>query len=161
ALVRLTSAAQGVGTMSKSRGCVCAPGADRYIENRQPIWRVAILSCILCALLTLSLAGCAGLVNSDASHSNPQRGTVGVTVTPPSASVQTGGTQQCSATVTGTSNSSVVWSATGGTISSAGLYTAGSSAGTFAVTATSGADTSKKAQASVTITSAPPPPAPG
>jgi hypothetical protein len=85
---------------------------------------------------------------------------VTVTIAPTSAAVETGATQQFSASVTGSSNTSVTWSATGGTISSSGLYSAGSAAGTFAVTATSVADTSKKAQATVTITSPPPPPPP-
>jgi hypothetical protein len=66
--------------------------------------------------------------------------------------------QQFSASVTGTSNTGVTWSASGGgTISSTGLYTAGSSAGSYIVTATSVADSSKSAQAKVTVTTTPPP----
>ncbi len=73
--------------------------------------------------------------------------------------MQTASTQQFSANVTGTSNTGVTWSATGGTISPAGLFTAGSAADTFIVTATSMADSSKSAHASVTLTApAPPPP---
>jgi hypothetical protein len=54
----------------------------------------------------------------------------------------------------------VTWTATGGTTSTSGNYTAGGAAGTFSVTATSMADTSKSSSAVVTITLAPPPPPP-
>ena len=83
-----------------------------------------------------------------------------IDVTPASASLQTGKTKQFSASATmsdGSTDSSpsVTWSATGGTISSAGLYTAGQNAGTYRVIAKSQAgpaDTS-----SVTITAPAPP----
>ena len=76
---------------------------------------------------------------------------VAITVSPTSASLLTGGTQQFTATVTGSSNTTVTWSATGGSLSSGGLYTAPSSAGTFTVTATSMADSTKSASATVTV----------
>jgi hypothetical protein len=80
-----------------------------------------------------------------------------VTVTPATATVQSAGTASFSALVTNSSNQSVTWSATSGTISSAGLYQApsvkGNSPGT--VTATSLADPTKSASASVTITAIP------
>ena len=72
--------------------------------------------------------------------------------------MQTGTTQQFSATVTGSSNTSVTWSATGGSISTSGLYSAGSVAGTFSVTAASVADSTKSAQASIALTAPQPPP---
>ncbi len=82
---------------------------------------------------------------------------VSVMVSPTSASVQSGQTKQFTATVTGSSNTAVTWSATGGTITSGGLFTAGSAAGTnFSVTATSVADATKSASATVTVTAAPP-----
>jgi hypothetical protein len=63
-----------------------------------------------------------------------------ITVTPPTASLQIGQTQQFSASATlsnGTtqSNPNVTWTATGGTITSAGLYAAGNTAGSFRVIA--------------------------
>ncbi len=79
--------------------------------------------------------------------------TVQISVSPTTATLQPGTTQQFTATVTGTSNTAVTWMATGGTISSSGLYTAGQSTGNFAVTATSLADASKTATASVNISS--------
>src|SRR5229473_3764011 len=48
---------------------------------------------------------------------------VRVAISPTSASVASGGTQQFTATVSGTSNTAVTWSASAGTISSAGLFT--------------------------------------
>ena len=78
---------------------------------------------------------------------------VSVSISPATATVQSGKTQQFTATVTGSSNTAVTWTATGGAVSSSGLYTAGSTAGSFTVTATSAADATKSATASVTIAS--------
>lgn len=65
----------------------------------------------------------------------------GLVVSPGSVSLVSGATQQFTATGTysngSTATPAVTWSATGGTISSAGLYTAGSTAGTSRVVATS------------------------
>jgi parallel beta-helix repeat protein len=80
---------------------------------------------------------------------------VQVALTPATASVASGGTQQF--TVTGryddstTGDVGAVFTATGGTITAAGLFTAGASAGTFRVIATVGslADTSSVTVASV------------
>ena len=80
-----------------------------------------------------------------------------VTVSPTAASIQTSSMQQFTATVTGSANTSVNWSATGGTVSAAGLYTAPNAAGTYTVTATSAADSTKSASAQVTVTAGPPP----
>jgi hypothetical protein len=75
-----------------------------------------------------------------------------VTVTPVLAALNPGGTAQFSADVCGSADKTVTWTATGGTIDNTGLFTAGSTAGNnFAVTATSVADTSKRAQANVQV----------
>ncbi|HYA61611.1 MAG TPA: hypothetical protein VED66_00305, partial [Candidatus Sulfotelmatobacter sp.] len=109
------------------------------------------------SLLTiLHLTGCGG--SAGLSASNPSPPTLNVAISPLSASVQTGGQQQFSATVTGTSNTAVNWSAAGGTISSSGLFTAGNTVGTYNVAATSVADSSKSAQATVAVTAPPQPP---
>lgn len=87
---------------------------------------------------------------------------VAVAVTPATASINTGVTQQFAASVTGTSNTAVTWTASGtgcsgatcGTISSTGLYTAPPtvpSPATVTITATSASDPSKSASATVTI----------
>ena len=89
--------------------------------------------------------------SATASVTVPAPVVVSVAVSPASATVQTGGTQQFTATVTGTANTAVTWSATGGTIGGTGLFTAGTSAGTFTVKATSVADPTKSAASTVTI----------
>jgi hypothetical protein len=76
---------------------------------------------------------------------------VSVTLSPTSTTIPTGGQQQFSASVSGTTNTAVVWTASGGSVSSSGLYTAPSSAGTYTITVTSAADTSKSATAIVTV----------
>jgi hypothetical protein len=84
-----------------------------------------------------------------------QPGAVTVSISPTLVNVLTGGTQQFSAAVTGTSNFAVTWSvqeSNGGSVSSTGLYTAPATAGgPFHVVATSVADTSKSATATVEV----------
>jgi autotransporter family porin len=84
--------------------------------------------------------------------SAPSQPAVSVSISPGSASVQAGSTQQFTATVTGATNTAVTWAATSGTITTSGLYTAPSTAGTYTVTATSQQDTTKNASATVTVT---------
>lgn len=82
-----------------------------------------------------------------------------VTISPTTATVAGSGTQQFSATVTGTTNTTVTWSVDGvnggnttvGTVSTGGLYTAPAAAGGHTVTATSVADPTKNASASVAV----------
>jgi hypothetical protein len=76
---------------------------------------------------------------------------VSISVSPTTTSLQTGGQQQFSAAVSGTTNTAVTWKASGGTVTNGGLYTAPSLAGTYTVTATSAADSSKSASAVVTV----------
>jgi len=89
---------------------------------------------------------------------------VSVSVSPTSATVQVGQSQQFTASVSGTTDTSVEWLVSGvqggnstvGTISSTGLYTAPSIAPTSSavtVTAESASDSSASANATVTITS--------
>jgi len=69
-------------------------------------------------------------------------------------------TSQCTATVQGTGsyNSTVKWSTSGGTISSSGLLTAPTSASTVTVTANSTQDTTKSGTASIAVKSCISPP---
>jgi hypothetical protein len=87
---------------------------------------------------------------------------VAVAVTPATASITPGATQQFAATVTRTSNTAVTWTVSGivcsgtacGTISSSGLYTAPAavpSSATVTITATSMSDPTKSASANVSI----------
>ena len=87
---------------------------------------------------------------------SPSTGSVGISVSPTSSSVSSAGTQQFSAFVSGTSNTSVTWSTTIGSITELGKFTAPtvSNATSATVTATSSADTTKSAKAVVSIAAA-------
>jgi len=85
-------------------------------------------------------------------YSSTTPANVAVSLTPLSVSLAAGGTQQFTAAVTGTANTAVTWSASGGTISTGGLYTAPAAAGAYSVKATSAADSTKSASATVTVT---------
>jgi len=93
------------------------------------------------------------LPTSGATSNTVPAQTVAVSVSPSSASVNSGGTQQFTASVSGSTNTAVTWSASGGSISSNGLFTAPSvsSQTTVTVKATSQADTSKSASATITV----------
>ena len=86
----------------------------------------------------------------------PPPAAVAITASPSTAAVQAGGAVQLSAAVTGSTNTSVTWTvqegAAGGAVSSTGLYTAPSAAGTFHVVARSVADASKTAVVTITVT---------
>jgi len=88
---------------------------------------------------------------------------VGISISPTTASVRLKQSRQFTATVTGTSNTSVVWKVNGmtggnttvGRVSSSGVYTAPRrvpSPDTVTVSATSAADPTKTASAQVTVT---------
>jgi alpha-tubulin suppressor-like RCC1 family protein len=106
-----------------------------------------------------ALVGAALTVDcSQTSLCGTSSSTVSISLSPLTPTVQTGGSVQFTATVTGTSNTAVTWTAPsygGGTISSTGLYTAPAASGTYTVVATSVADTSASQSTTVTVTSGP------
>jgi RHS repeat-associated protein len=85
---------------------------------------------------------------------------VSISITPTSATLSAGQTQQFTDTVSNTSNTAVSWtivSAGTGTVSTSGLYTAPSTISSLqsvTVTATSQADTTQSASATISLTSA-------
>jgi hypothetical protein len=91
--------------------------------------------------------------------STPPSPAVTVQLSVTSISLAPGAQQQFTAVVKGTSNTAVTWSvdgiaggnSTAGPVTSAGLYTAPSQAGTHIVASTSVADTTKSASAQVTV----------
>lgn len=103
-------------------------------------------------------------VNVGSSTPPPDSGTspVAVTISPTSTSVQGGQTKQFSATVSGTTNTGILWAVNGvqggnstyGTVSSTGLYTAPACPATTGVTvlAQSAYDANAKATSAVTLT---------
>lgn len=118
---------------------------------------------LLCLIAAACLAGCANTSGTSTAErkKKPVPG-VAVSVAPTTASVRAGAGQPFTASVTGTSNTSVTWSVNGlaggnstaGTINSAGMYVAPQTLpnpNTVTVTATSAADTTAKASATVTL----------
>ncbi len=81
---------------------------------------------------------------------------IGVSISPTTATVASGATEQFSAQITNTSNTAVTWSATSGTVSATGLFTAPTvtATKTVTVTATSVADKTKSSSATVTVNTA-------
>jgi hypothetical protein len=77
-----------------------------------------------------------------------------VTVDPPAVTLDPGGTQQFAANVTGTQDPRVTWTATGGSITMTGLFTAGAAPGTGTVRATSVVDPNAFGDAIVTVRAA-------
>ncbi|MGC2618004.1 MAG: Ig-like domain-containing protein, partial [Acidobacteriaceae bacterium] len=116
-------------------------------------------------LLTAPSAAGWVTVTATSTQNTAKSGTAAVTVTAAAStiasvavscspvSVAPGATSQCSATVTGTGNysSAVTWATSDGTISTGGLLTAPSAAGSVTVTATSTQDTSVSGSATVTV----------
>ncbi len=76
-----------------------------------------------------------------------------ITISPTSINLNPEESQQFNASVTGSTNKELSWSATGGSISQTGLYKAANQAGKYTVTATSRADSTKSASAIITINS--------
>jgi hypothetical protein len=89
------------------------------------------------------------IVVAQGSQSN-----ISVTISPTSATVSAGGTQQFSATVSGSGNVAVHWKTTAGSISTNGLLSVPATGVTsLTVTAMSIADPTKTASSAVTVTS--------
>src|ERR1700683_1532892 len=112
----------------------------------------------IAAILAFScyVLGCAAVTQPTSPNAPPSPATVSsITISPNPASMNVNGSQQFAATVQGTSsNKTVTWSASAGSITSSGLYTAPSKAGTATVTATSDVDSTKWASATVAIAAA-------
>jgi hypothetical protein len=81
------------------------------------------------------------------------RAGITINVSPTSTSLSSNQSQQFTATVSGTSNTAVTWSATPGSVSASGLYAAPTVTATTSVvvSATSVADSSKIASAAITV----------
>jgi hypothetical protein len=93
-----------------------------------------------------------------AAEAAPPSATVSVAISPQTASIEAGNSVQFSAKVSGATDTSVTWSVTesgGGTVSAKGLYTAPATAGTYHLVATSTADATKSASATITVAAPP------
>ncbi|MHB8304324.1 MAG: alkaline phosphatase family protein [Acidobacteriaceae bacterium] len=114
--------------------------------------RSRLLSALVVFLFLLTVTACgSGNGGSQFYPVSPTITSVVVACNP--STVGTNATSQCHATVQGTGSysSTVTWSASGGTISSSGLFTAPASPGTVTVTATSTQDSTKSGDATVTV----------
>jgi hypothetical protein len=116
----------------------------------------------LLPILALFQTGCAGVGSSNSKTPPPPQTQIQVSVSPNPANVRAGSSQPFTATVTGTTNTSVTWSvnnvASGnsstGTINSTGNYTAPTTPpnpNTVTIQATSSADSTATASATVTL----------
>ena len=95
-------------------------------------------------------------VSGAADDGGGYREGVAISVTPSSETLQSGQSVQFTASVTGTSNTAILWSAELGSVNSSGFYTAPNVASQTVdtISATSAVDPSKKAAASVLILTA-------
>jgi hypothetical protein len=113
---------------------------------------------LLVLAFVLPSVGC-GTFRSKSSPASTEPQQVSIQLNQTSVNLQTGAQLQFTATVLGTSNTAVTWAVDNvnggnsgaGTITSAGLYTAPNQSGTHQVSATSVADKTKSASATVTI----------
>jgi hypothetical protein len=106
------------------------------------------------ALVAIALLSSCGSGAKSASAPSQSASGVTVTISPNATSISAGGSQTFVATVAGSSNTNVTWSASAGSIAGSGNtvnYTAPAAAGSYTVSATSVADTSKSAAAAITV----------
>lgn len=107
------------------------------------------------ALLLLSACGGGGGGGGDGGGDPPPpQQNVQITINPDAIEVPVEGSQAFACTVTGSTNTACTWRVDeqgGGTISAGGFYTAPTAQGTYHVTATAAADTSRTARATVTV----------
>jgi len=116
--------------------------------------RPGLQSALILSFL-LAACGTGGVTTSTPVEAAGQQ--VGVAVTPTETSVGPAGQVVFAAAVTGTADTAVTWTIREGTgsVSAAGLFTAPATLGTYHVVATSVADPTKSAAATVTVTAAP------
>jgi len=116
--------------------------AEPNRRHRGAVWAlIGILVHGVAPAALAALASCGGGGADD----------VMITVAPPVASVAAGQTVQFTATVVGSSNTKVSWGATGGNISSSGLYTAPPTGGGYAIRAISDANSHASGTAIVNV----------
>lgn len=131
-----------------------------HIARNSSLSRAVAVAVLLTPVLLISACGGGSISNgsSGSGGSGSQGNTLSVTVqvTPGAPTVSVGGSQTFTATVTNTTNTAITWSipegASGGSITSGGVYTAPMKAGSYHVKAVSAADQTATSTAAVTVT---------
>ncbi|MGH9523933.1 MAG: PKD domain-containing protein, partial [Terriglobales bacterium] len=151
--VTFVSATPSQGTCSGTTTITCALGS--LASGTSAVVNITVTAAnIGSAINTASVSAAESELNT-ANNSATATVTivppVTVAVSPLNATVHLGATQQFTATVTNATNTSVTWTATAGTIDASGFFTAPASVGSVTVTATSVADPSRTASATVNV----------
>ncbi len=125
------------------------------IARPKPTGRTVVAVCFAALAWLLALAGCGGALSGGGGTQSP----VTVTVSPQNINVALDGQQQFTATVNNSTNQTVSWTVSGGSVNgtinaASGLYTAPDvvPAGAVMVTATSAVAGSTPGSATVTVT---------
>src|SRR5579884_4216591 len=117
------------------RAVVVSPKLGRELRTKRTLLAlVAVLSA------TVVGTSCSSLSAAGYNQSTTSTPSIAVSISPASPRMSPGDTVQFTASVSGTSNVGVVWTATGGTITGNGLFTSSKTAASATVTATSVAD---------------------
>jgi hypothetical protein len=131
--------------------------AGTILTSNQSVTLNVVFAPTVAGIVTGSVTVVSNATNSPTTIALSGTGAVAlisVSLSPTSATLLSGQSQQFTATVTGSANTGVTWSATAGSISSSGLFTAPSVSAntTVTVTATSIVDPTKSALGLVTVT---------
>jgi hypothetical protein len=130
------------------------PSFSRTQKRFAVLQRIATLL-LICELLAIA-SGCSLISSNQGPGSNANGSGIRVAVSPSTATLSPATQQQFSATVQGTSNSAVTWSASAGSITSDGVFTAPATGDGIQVTitATSVPDPTQRATSLITIQNA-------
>jgi hypothetical protein len=134
----------------------CKPVSSERLMNGDRLTAALIL------LLASGLSACGGSQTQPSTPSPPPPPPppqISISILPASANLAAGGSQQFTASVTGGSNTAIIWEVNGvaggnavtGTISTTGLYTAPNSASNNVISAVAQANQSDSAKASVSV----------
>jgi len=157
--VSVSPAASSIQTGGSQQFTAAVQGT---VTNKAVTWKTSAGTISATGLLTAPTTNATVTVTATSVADTTKAGTATVTVaapvvnsvnvTPATGSILTSGTMQFNATVNGNvTNKAVTWSASSGTITNAGLFTAGATAANATITATSVADATKSASATVTV----------
>jgi len=157
AQVKLTSSNASAASVPAS---VSVPAGKTSVDFAIATGNVSVdTSVVITASYNNTVAGT--VVSVQAAATPPS--SISISISPSSASLLAGASQQFTATVIGSTNASVTWTTTGGNITSTGLFTAPNVSASTSVTvyATSQADPSVVTTALVAVTPVSTPPPPG